>query len=214
MDFALRQMKAMGWSEGKGLGVSEDGITASIKPNTQKDTRGLGFTIEDSLQLKNQWWSEAYNAASKGLQSELKITSVGVIVKAKKRKSIVDTEESNSNSNGIYNDRFVSAGLLEGKNIENSDSETKPEEEHIDKGEKKKKKKSKKLRKEEDAVEQEKEDNDIDSTLKPTSIDFNEVFKNAKGMTCHKAARLGIQMNGKMKRIQEQENEFLKKLKR
>lgn len=212
MDFALRQMKAMGWSEGKGLGVSEDGITASIKPNTQKDTRGLGFTIEDSLQLKNQWWSEAYNAASKGLQSELKITSVGVIVKAKKKKSTVDTEEDNSISNGIYNDRFVSAGLLEGKNVEDGDGETKPDEQ-TDKNEKKKKKKSKKLVKEEVAVELE-EENDTEVPNKSTSIDFNEVFKNAKGMTCHKAARLGIQMNGKMKRIQEQENEFLKKLKR
>lgn len=212
MNFALRQMKAMGWSEGKGLGASEDGITTSIKPSTQKDTRGLGFTIEDSLQLKNQWWSEAYNAASKGLQSELKITSVGVIVKPKKRKSTVDDDEvDGSKSKSMYNDRFVSAGLLENKNAEENDGDGETKSEEI--ADKKKKRKSKKLAKEEDAEEQE-EGIDADSANKSTSLDFNKIFKNAKGMTCHKAARLGIQMNGKMKRIQEQEEEFLKKHKR
>ena len=61
MDFAIKQMKSMGWSEGKGLGPSQNGITTAIKPSSQKDTRGLGFTIEDSIQLKNQWWAGEKN---------------------------------------------------------------------------------------------------------------------------------------------------------
>ena len=113
MDFALKQMKAMGWTEGKGLGLDENGIIKPIKPNVQKDTRGLGFTVEDSIQLKNQWWKDAYNAASKGVKTDYKITSVGVIVKPKNQ-SPSRSPDDGYETDKTYNQNFVSAGLLDG----------------------------------------------------------------------------------------------------
>lgn len=214
MDFALNQMKAMGWSEGKGLGASENGITTAIKPSTQKDTRGLGFTIEDSIQLKNQWWSEAYNAARKGLKSELKITSVGVMVKAKKQDS--NGNECSSDTKKGYSERFVSAGVLNNKKKSEDEADESLREDEAIKSEKRKKKKRKHKAGQKEEINTCADDDDDSGTANiemPTSINFNEVFKEAKGMTCHKAARLGIKMCGKMKRIQEQEEEFLKKIK-
>lgn len=214
MDFALNQMKAMGWSEGKGLGASENGITTAIKPSTQKDTRGLGFTIEDSIQLKNQWWSEAYNAARKGLKSELKITSVGVMVKAKKQDSI-ETECGSDTKKKGYSERFVSAGVLNNKKKSDDEEDESSREVDAIKSEKRKKQKRKYKAEEKEEINTCTDDDSGTANIEmPTSINFNEVFKEAKGMTCHKAARLGIKMCGKMKRIQEQEEEFLKKIKR
>ena len=117
MDFAKRQMKNMGWSEGKGLGAEENGIVKPIVPNIQMDTRGLGFSIADSLQIKNQWWAEAYNVASKGLKPEYKITSVGVIVKTK---SGLNGDENLEEKNEIYNQHFVSGGTILNKIHDNS----------------------------------------------------------------------------------------------
>ena len=204
MDFATKQMKAMGWCEGKGLGLLENGITKAIKPNVQMCTRGLGFTVEDTIQNKNQWWHEAYNAASKGLKSELKITSVGVVVKPKKEESL----SNDGNKTKAYNSNFVSAGLLCNNNkddqiengLNNNSSEIKEEKKKL-----KKKNKSKDVQISEE-INEERE--------KPALIDFNDIFKKSDKMTCHKAARLGIKMNGKMKRIKDQEAEFLKKFKR
>lgn len=195
MDFALKQMKAMGWSEGKGLGVYEAGIVKPIKPLVQTDTRGLGFTITDSIQLKNQWWNDAYNVASQGMKAEYKITSIGVIVKPKQPNSCNEDDKT-------YNKNFVSAGVLVGDLYE--DNSNKDETESVpDKCEKKKKKSKTKNR---DKVTKSKEV--VDEKRK--SLDFNRIFENTKGLTCHKAARLGIKMNAKLKRLEEQEMEFVK----
>ncbi|XP_067143019.1 G patch domain-containing protein 4 [Centruroides vittatus] len=39
---------------------------------------------------------------------------------------------------------------------------------------------------------------------------YEDIFKKCKGRTGHKAARHGIKMNGKLKRIEQQENELLR----
>lgn len=184
----MKQMKSMGWSEGKGLGLAEDGITKPVKPNVQLDTRGLGFSVEDSIQVNNHWWSDAYNAASKGQKTKFKITSVGVIVQD--QSSISDSQGEKKKS---YMHHFVSAGVNAPKQ-ENTEDQT-SESAQIKKTKSKKEKlqtKDKKIKK----------------------IDFNQVFSQNNGVTCHKAARLGINMGGKLKRIEEQEQNFLKKLRK
>ena len=201
MEFALKQIKGMGWSEGKGLGRSEDGIKAPIKPTTQMDTRGLGFYIEDSMQLKNHWWSDAYNAAAKGLKSEYKITSLGVVVKTKQIPTSEEKDEKCEKKKSLYNNRFVSAGFMEKHN--NLSELTECNEASSDK-------ESKMINRKRKCTLEDKREEENKSD-EPKMIDFNDVFQRCKGMTCHKAARLGIKMNGKMKRIEEQEQNFLKK---
>lgn len=43
--FALRQMEKMGWTEGKGLGKNEDGISNSIKIHKREDNQVIVTTI-------------------------------------------------------------------------------------------------------------------------------------------------------------------------
>ena len=282
MDFGKKQLERMGWIEGKGLGLNEDGIIKAVKPNVQLNSRGLGFSVADSIQIKNQWWSEAYNSASKGLKHDYRITSVGVVIKPQKFDS-----NSPDSSSDKYGSRFTSAGYLEryeDKIVAEQEDERKR---------KKKEKKNKKLKKEKISDPQNEEDDEISTTKievlgveiiddssevedpfsfdsenkqnkkkknkrkyqevegekeeahemkdnkqvekqnkkryqedklksekntdkkikKVNHIDFNEIFQMSEGMTCHKAARHGINMTGKMKRLQEQEAEFLKKFK-
>ncbi|KAH7637836.1 G patch domain-containing protein 4 [Dermatophagoides farinae] len=206
MDFAKRQMKNMGWSEGKGLGAEENGIVKPIVPNIQMDTRGLGFSIADSLQIKNQWWAEAYNVASKGLKPEYKITSVGVIVKTK---SGLNGDENLEEKNEIYNQHFVSGGTILNKIHDDNNEQIKDEKCN-------KKKRKKKQCKEIDDKEMEMQKHEmimIDEKKKckyskQSSLDFNVIYAKNDNITCHKAARLGIKMSGKMKRLQEQESKF------
>lgn len=41
--FGQKMLEQMGWSKGKGLGRSLDGITDHIRPSVQNDSRGLGY---------------------------------------------------------------------------------------------------------------------------------------------------------------------------
>lgn len=197
-------MKSMGWEEGKGLGADETGIVKPIKVNVQTDQRGLGFTYEDSIQLKNQWWADAYNAGSKKLKTDYIVTSVGVIVKTKKKKSkekdsdkdIIDDDDLEDT---VYNNNFVSKGYIE-SNVESEVVDTK-----------KNKSKKRKSSKDEELVEEPIQEL-VEDKVSKQMIDFNKVFKKAKNLTCHKAARHGINMSGKMNRIAEQEKEYLKSL--
>jgi len=49
--FGLKMMVKMGWTEGKGLGANEDGMTDYIKAKKLKDREGLGVTVE----TRNDW---------------------------------------------------------------------------------------------------------------------------------------------------------------
>lgn len=53
--------------------------------------------------------------------------------------------------------------------------------------------------------------NEDDQSSKNNKIDFEKVFKKSKGRTCHKAARHGLRMNGKLTRLDMQDKEFLNK---
>ncbi len=43
--FGFKMLQMMGWSEGKGLGVNEDGATAHIKMKKKDNSRGIGADI-------------------------------------------------------------------------------------------------------------------------------------------------------------------------
>jgi hypothetical protein len=57
-------------------------------------------------------------------------------------------------------------------------------------------------------------DEEIHETKKCQNIDFDELFRRNEGITGHKAARVGLKMNGKLKRIEEQEKDFINKNKK
>ncbi|KAK4316997.1 hypothetical protein Pmani_011898 [Petrolisthes manimaculis] len=62
MDFARRMMEKCGWSEGKGLGRDEGGITEAIRPKLKFDTAGLNYNKADEFNF--HWWDHVFNKAA------------------------------------------------------------------------------------------------------------------------------------------------------
>lgn len=45
---------------------------------------------------------------------------------------------------------------------------------------------------------------------KKRGIDLDKIYSQSKGVTCHRSAHVGITMSGKMRRLQEQDEQFKK----
>lgn len=61
-DFAKKQMLKMGWTEGKGLGKNEDGMSSHIKISKREESVGLG-SEKLNLEVQNHmdsWWSDSF----------------------------------------------------------------------------------------------------------------------------------------------------------
>lgn len=49
-----------------------------------------------------------------------------------------------------------------------------------------------------------------DETKEMKNLNLEKIYKISKGNTCHKAARIGLRLSGKLKRLEAQEENFLK----
>ncbi|XP_054168105.1 G patch domain-containing protein 4-like [Oppia nitens] len=170
MDFARKQLLSMGWTDGQGLGVNEDGITNAIKPKIKFNKNGIGFEANESA---NQWWNQSFNCSANYIDFKISQTQSGL--KVKEKNSSVDNKNHQKYSN------FV-------KSLPNED---------ID-----------------DNCDDNSDNNLLLNNKLMKNLDFEEVFRKCKRRTAHKASRIGIKMNGKLKRLKEQDEEFLKKFKK
>jgi len=59
--FGLKVLEKYGWTEGKGLGANEDGMSDAIKPNLKFDKHGLGHDIVKDIAFN--WWDNVFNKA-------------------------------------------------------------------------------------------------------------------------------------------------------
>ncbi|GMH88488.1 hypothetical protein TL16_g11172 [Triparma laevis f. inornata] len=55
--FAKKMLHKMGWTEGKGLGKSEQGINTHIVAKKRKDEEGLGQEGALAAEMGDQWWA-------------------------------------------------------------------------------------------------------------------------------------------------------------
>ena len=75
-DFGSKMLKMMGWSEGKGLGKNEDGISECVQQRRREDGQGLGVnTGKEGFKWNNNWWDDVYNNAIKKFKQSKKDTS-------------------------------------------------------------------------------------------------------------------------------------------
>lgn len=65
MKFAEEQLLKHGWTQGKGLGRKENGITQALKVTLKQDTHGVGH--DPAKEFTNQWWSELFNKTAANL---------------------------------------------------------------------------------------------------------------------------------------------------
>ncbi|CAH2327056.1 G patch domain-containing 4 [Pelobates cultripes] len=188
MRFAEEQLQRHGWTEGKGLGKRESGISEAIKVKVKCDKAGVGH--DSAEQFTFHWWDHVFNKTAASISVEADHDQGGVQVKKlKEEESIVTNKKPRkafANSNMLYG-RFVkSATLLSGgeKPVEKSSSSESSDSEDED------------------------EKLDLSSTTKMTDEDLIKV---CGGRTAHKGARHGLTMSAKLSRLEEQERAFLEK---
>nr|XP_022909817.1 G patch domain-containing protein 4 [Onthophagus taurus] len=66
MDFAKKQLEKYGWTEGQGLGKSNNGISTPLKPKLKFDNAGIGHS--HAKDLVNDWWTNVYKSASDNIE--------------------------------------------------------------------------------------------------------------------------------------------------
>ncbi|KAL2725885.1 G patch domain-containing protein 4 [Vespula maculifrons] len=76
-NFAKAQLLKYGWTEGKGLGKNENGITEALKPKLKFNSEGVGYKPSEEV----HWWQSAFNNAAKNvlITSENDEVSISVI---------------------------------------------------------------------------------------------------------------------------------------
>nr|XP_034177957.1 G patch domain-containing protein 4 [Osmia lignaria] len=75
-DFAKSQLLKYGWSEGKGLGKHENGITEALKPKLKFDTTGVGHQVNNW----NNWWETAFNKAANNIKVDSQVHDISISV--------------------------------------------------------------------------------------------------------------------------------------
>ncbi|XP_076646417.1 uncharacterized protein LOC143355481 [Halictus rubicundus] len=169
-DFAKAQLLKYGWTEGKGLGKNESGITDALKPKLKFDSAGIGHK-EDW----NEWWATSFNNAANNIMVEPQSQGVTISVSKEYENKLPKHLSRNKFSYGNF---LKTSTLLNGTLVQEHDSNV-------------------------PKIEKNKQD------VKPVFLTDDELFKVCGGRTAHKGARHGLKLNGKLKRIEEQERNFL-----
>ncbi|KAK2584712.1 hypothetical protein KPH14_007045 [Odynerus spinipes] len=125
-NFAKAQLLKYGWTEGKGLGKNENGITEALKPKLKFNTEGLGHK---SLEEVN-WWESAYNNAVKNVSISSENDEVAISVTDKNASSIMEKNlKGNQSSQEQYNSFRKTCMLQDEKLIMLKNTNEKEEEE-------------------------------------------------------------------------------------
>ncbi|XP_055979624.1 G patch domain-containing protein 4 isoform X2 [Sorex fumeus] len=70
MKFAEEQLLKHGWTQGKGLGRKENGITQALRVTLKQDTHGVGH--DPAKEFTDHWWSDLFNRTAASLVVEAK----------------------------------------------------------------------------------------------------------------------------------------------
>ncbi|KAE8742712.1 hypothetical protein FOCC_FOCC011744 [Frankliniella occidentalis] len=180
MDFAKRQLEKYGWSEGQGLGKNSTGITTALKPKVKLNTAGIGH--DPAQEFTYRWWEDAFNNAASNIN--IKKTQEGVEVKT----VIEDSPEISAVKRAkIKRDKMQYGAFVKRETLTEGGSVVPPEEKS-------------------DPIEE------AESRLPklPATLNDEQLFQACGGLTAHKAARHGHKLSGKLQRVKEQEEAFMK----
>ncbi|XP_048213593.1 G patch domain-containing protein 4 [Perognathus longimembris pacificus] len=121
MKFAEEQLLKHGWTQGKGLGRKENGITQALKVTLKQDTHGVGH--DPAKEFTNHWWNELFNKTAANLVVETGQDGVQI-----KRLSEETANRKCSKPNLLYQKFVKTATLTSGgekpdKDVESSSDE-------------------------------------------------------------------------------------------
>ena len=71
-EYGMKLMKAMGWTEGTGLGKSASGNVDCLQIKRRDDQLGLGFDKAEKFRWSNNWWENSYNDSIKSFNLDYK----------------------------------------------------------------------------------------------------------------------------------------------
>ncbi|XP_027781523.2 LOW QUALITY PROTEIN: G patch domain-containing protein 4-like [Marmota flaviventris] len=103
MKFAEEQLLKHGWTQGKGLGRKENGITQAIKVTLKQDTHGMGH--DPAKEFTHHWWNELFNKIAANLVVETGQDGVQIRRLSKK------TTHNHPKPNMLYH-KFVKLAML------------------------------------------------------------------------------------------------------
>lgn len=104
MKFAEEQLLKHGWTQGKGLGRKENGITQALRIRLKQDTHGVGH--DPSKEFTNHWWNELFNKTAANLVVETRQDGVQI-----KHLSKETTRHNHPKPNLLYQ-KFVKMATL------------------------------------------------------------------------------------------------------
>ncbi|XP_077012592.1 G patch domain-containing protein 4 [Tamandua tetradactyla] len=104
MKFAEEQLLKHGWTQGKGLGRKENGITQAIRVTLKQDTHGVGH--DPAKEFTNHWWNELFNKTAANLIVETGQDGVQI-----RHRSKETTNQNRPKPNLLYQ-KFVKTATL------------------------------------------------------------------------------------------------------
>ena len=117
MKFAKEQLLKHGWTQGKGLGQKENGITQVLRIRLKQDTHGLGH--DPAKEFTNYWWNELFNKTAASLVVETR--QYGVQTKHLSKKT---THHNHPKPNLLYQKFLKMATLTSGGEKPDKDLES------------------------------------------------------------------------------------------
>lgn len=184
-NFAWNLMKSQGWSSGDGLGKHRQGRRDAIKPRLKFDGHGLGHDRSEEFEF--HWWDHLFNTAAKGVTVNNNAGENGgeITVSFQADKSERSAKKMRRKMQKEMKNRLYSRFVRAGTL----------------KGEK----------------DEESEDHEVVTEVKDTgkikTMSDEDLIKACGGRTAHKGARHGQNMDAKLQRIQDAEEEFVRKYK-
>lgn len=121
--FAEKQLKKYGWSEGEGIGKSNQGIAEPIKASFKFNNNGVGYDMAE--EFTSNWWEHLFNHTAKKIDH----SAEPVVEKKVKEADKPDEVESSSKANHLqkksyFYSRFQKGScLIDGEDKKIPDSE-------------------------------------------------------------------------------------------
>ncbi|XP_036046127.1 G patch domain-containing protein 4 [Onychomys torridus] len=116
MKFAEEQLLKHGWTQGKGLGRRENGITQALKVTLKQDTHGVGH--DPAKEFTNHWWSDLFNKTAASLVVDTGKDGVQI-----RRLSKETTRRNHTKPSLLYQKFVKTATLTSGKEKPDRDLE-------------------------------------------------------------------------------------------
>uniref|UniRef100_A0A493TW30 G patch domain-containing protein 4 n=2 Tax=Anas platyrhynchos TaxID=8839 RepID=A0A493TW30_ANAPP len=184
LSFAEGLLRRHGWSQGKGLGKKEDGISQALRVKVKCDSAGVGHNAAE--QFSFHWWDHVFNESAANIAVEDGQDGVCLKTLGEQRSGISTKKPRKAVGAGskLYG-RFVKAATLTARGEEPA-----------------------KLPAGSESSEEEEEEEKLDRSSARRLTD-EELVRACGGRTAHKGARHGLTMSAKLARLEEQERAFL-----